>query len=100
MKLKDMTENIKTRSAAPLNDDELENVSGGWSYPDEERNYTFMVERPSPVCIVNNRKCFRRQAINFLNQNNGFCPDCGGKLFLKVIGCDMVYCIETIDNMP
>ena len=29
MKLKDMTENIKTRSAEPLNDDELENVSGG-----------------------------------------------------------------------
>ena len=29
MKLKDMTENIKTRSAEPLTDDELENVSGG-----------------------------------------------------------------------
>ena len=83
MKLKDMTENIKTRSAEPLNDDKLENVSGG-----------FGLRLRKPVYIVWCTKCKLSKefeddeihAVKYIKSLGGDChiPDCGGKILCEV----------------
>ena len=64
MKLKDMTENIKTRSAEQLSDENLENVSGGWlpNPLNDDRNY-IKCER---LCAINISEDNRDRAVDIL----------------------------------
>ena len=85
MKLKDMTENIKTRSAEQLSDENLENVSGGGGA------YNFRCKVVcknllSEGCGFSSSFTNKRQAEYFISKCNGRCQQCGeGRLVLEQI---------------
>ena len=85
MKLKDMTENIKTRSAEQLSDEELESVSGGEG-ADDFRCKVVCKCLLSEGCGFSSSFIHQKQADCFIIKYNGRCYQCGeGRLVLEKI---------------
>ncbi len=94
MKLKDMTENIKTRSAEQLSDENLENVSGGGRLNDSI--YYIMCEYR---CAINRSEHYRNRAVDYLKSLNGICPKCEeGKLVIVYEG--RKFTLDMIKALP
>ncbi len=85
MKLKDMTENIKTRSAEQLSDEELESVSGGEG-ADDFRYKVVCKNLLSEGCGFSSSFNHQKLAEYFITKYNGRCQRCReGRLVLEQI---------------